>query len=137
MNLLINTDGASRGNPGLASYGFVIIDKETGEAIHKAGKTLGINTNNVAEYSGVLGALEYVSNNLAGKAPHQIEVVADSQLIIRQLAGFYKIKNERLKEIFNQIKALEIELGMVRYRHVLREFNKEADRLANLALDKK
>lgn len=136
MNLIINTDGASRGNPGPASYGYIIKNSD-GVILHQEGQAIGINTNNVAEYSGVLKALEYINEHYAEKAPHKIEVVADSQLIIRQLAGLYKIKNPTLKIIYQQIKDMEVELGEISYRHVLRAENFIADKLANQALDRK
>jgi ribonuclease H / adenosylcobalamin/alpha-ribazole phosphatase len=135
MDLVINTDGASRGNPGPASYGYVI-KKRDAEILHQEGEKIGINTNNVAEYTAVLKALEYVKNNYSHKGPHQIEVVADSLLIVSQLSGKYKLKSPHLKIIFDQIKILEMEVGSVTYRHVLRANNFLADRLANQALDK-
>lgn len=134
MDLVVNTDGASRGNPGPASYGFVI-KKRGGEILHQEGKIIGINTNNIAEYSAVLGALEYIRDHYANKAPHQIEVVTDSLLIASQLAGKFKIKNLNLKKIFDLIKSMEFDLGIVSYRNVPRAQNFLADRLANIALD--
>ncbi|MBI3485577.1 ribonuclease HI family protein [Candidatus Daviesbacteria bacterium] len=134
MNLIVNTDGASRGNPGPASYGYVI-KTDTGVILHQEGKTIGYNTNNVAEYTAVWKSLEYIHNKYLHKAPHNIEVVSDSQLIVRQLSGKYKIKNLNLKKIYNQIKILESSLGRVKFRSVPREQNFIADRLANIALD--
>lgn len=134
MKLIINTDGASRGNPGESSYGYVIRD-DSGRVLHEEGKYIGINTNNYAEYTAVLKALEYIESNLDKNSYSQIEVVADSLLVVSQLSGRYKIKNAVLKTLFDQIKILEMELGVVTFRHVFREFNKAADRLANLALD--
>ncbi len=134
MDLIINTDGASRGNPGPASYGFVIKVRD-GVILHQEGQRIGINTNNVAEYTGVLEALKYVKAQYSKKGPHQIEVVADSLLIVSQLNGRYKLKSPHLKIIFDQIKVLEMEVGEVAYRHVLRAHNFIADRLANQALD--
>lgn len=134
MNLIINTDGASRGNPGPASYGFVV-KKDGGEILHQEGKKIGIATNNIAEYRAILGALEYVKEHYSHKAPHQILVVCDSQLAKEQLAGNYKIKNPHLKAWFDQIKIIEMDLGVVNYKNVPRAENFIADRLANLALD--
>lgn len=134
MNLTINTDGASRGNPGPASYGFVI--KESGGPIlHQEGKVIGITTNNIAEYTAVLSALAYIKKNLNKNTPHKIEVITDSQLIARQLDGSFKIKNENLKVLYLQIKKLEPELGFITYRNVPRAQNFIADRMANKALD--
>lgn len=134
MILIVNTDGASRGNPGPASYGY-IIKTDTGVILHQEGKRIGKATNNVAEYTAVLKALSYIKENFAKKAPHEIEVISDSQLIVRQLAGLYKIKNKPLKEIFTSIKILEMGLGTVKFKNVPREQNFIADRLANQALD--
>lgn len=134
MNLIINTDGAARGNPGQAAIGFVI--KASGGAIlHQEGKRIGHATNNEAEYSAVLKSMEYVRDHYSGKYPHQIEIVCDSQLIANQLSGNFKVKNVNLKELFNRIKVLEFELGRVSYRNVPREQNYIADRMANKALD--
>ena|SRR5581483_11020252 len=135
MDLVINTDGASRGNPGPASFGY-IIKKRDAEVLHQEGKKIGINTNNVAEYTGVLEALKYVKDHYSHKGPHTIEVVADSLLIVSQLSGKYKLKSAHLKILFDQIKQLEGEVGTVTYRHVLRANNFIADRLANQALDR-
>lgn len=134
MNLIINTDGASRGNPGPASYGYVIKSTD-GVILHQEGKTLGITTNNVAEYTGVLSAFEYIRDHFSHKAPHHIKLLADSKLVIEQLCGRYKIKNPTLRKIFDQIKILEMEFDGVDYEHVYREHNFIADRLANKALD--
>lgn len=135
MNFVINTDGASRGNPGPASYGYIIKKVEDGLIIHQEGKTLGVATNNFAEYNGVLGALRYINSNFSNKAPHSIEVKADSKLVVEQLSGRYKIKHPVLKNLFDEIKSLEFDLGRVYYTHVPREQNFIADRLANKALD--
>lgn len=134
MNLIINTDGACRGNPGPASYGYVIKTRD-GVILHQEGKRIGIATNNIAEYSAVLAALQYVLAYLSPKNPHAIEVVADSQLIVMQLSGKYKIKNQGLLPIYRQIKEIEPQIGAVSYRHVLRAENFIADKLANRALD--
>lgn len=134
MKYYINTDGASRGNPGPASYGFVIKD-ENKNLIFSQGKKIGINTNNVAEYLAVLEAFKLLKINNEKSEEIEIIVIADSLLIISQLQGRYKIKSEKLKEIYTQIKELEKEFQKVEYMHVLREYNKEADKLANMALD--
>lgn len=134
MDLIINTDGASRGNPGEASYG-IVIKKRDGEILHQEGKRLGINTNNFAEYTAILEALKYVDTHFAHKGPHTIEIRCDSLLAAQQLLGNYKIKNPILRELYNQIKVVEINVGQVHYQHVPREENFVADRLANIALD--
>ena len=134
MNLTINTDGGSRGNPGPAAYGFVI--RQTGgEILHEEGKTIGVQTNNIAEYRAILAALTYVRENYQDSAPHQIQIVCDSQLAANQLAGNYKMKNEGLKPLYQEIKGMEFDLGVVHYKNVPRVENFIADRLVNMALD--
>ncbi|MBU1031454.1 ribonuclease HI family protein [Patescibacteria group bacterium] len=129
----IYTDGGSRGNPGHASYGFVVLD-DNGKLIYEQGKYIGITTNNVAEYSGALEALKYVKKNLA-KENLSIELFADSRLVIEQLSGRFKVKSAHLKPIIEKIKILALELGGVIYNYIPRHKNTEADRLVNLALD--
>lgn len=134
MNLVVNTDGASRGNPGPASYGFVI-KSEDGVILHQEGKTLGEKTNNFAEYSAVIGALEYIKKHYAHKAPHTIKLLADSELLVRQLSGIYKVKHPIIKQLYERVRALEDEVGAISYNHIPRAQNFIADRLANNALD--
>lgn len=134
MRLIINTDGASRGNPGPASIGF-IIKSDSGVILHQEGKTIGETTNNVAEYTAVLRSLEYIKEHLLDKPLEEINFLLDSMLVVEQLCGRYKIKNTHLKPIYDQIKSLEIELIKVTYTHIPREQNFIADRLANKALD--
>ena len=133
MNLKIYTDGASRGNPGPASYGFVIYDQNQ-EILYKEGRAIGTTTNNVAEYNGVLEALKYVKKKYK-KDVFSIELLADSKLVIEQLLGKYKIKAAHLKPIIVKIQILGIELGGVIYTHIPRSQNAIADSLANKALD--
>ncbi len=135
MKLLIQTDGASRGNPGPAAYGFVIY--KDGEVMMKEGKTLGVTTNNIAEYTGLVKALEYLADNVDSGEVEELAIEADSQLMIRQLCGMYKVKHDGIRQLFNQIKAMLSEYSEVTYKHIFREFNKEADELGNLALDGK
>ncbi|QQG43742.1 MAG: ribonuclease HI family protein [Candidatus Daviesbacteria bacterium] len=134
MKLTVFTDGASRGNPGLAGFGFVITG-ENGQVIKKGYGFLGETTNNVAEYTAVLEAFKFIKDNF--KDQHQIEVFADSRLIIEQLSGRFKIKSLHLRELFLQIKSLEENLSQVTYTHVRREQNKTADKLANLGIDRR
>ena len=133
MKLIIYTDGASRGNPGPASYGFTISD-EKNNLIYEEGKSIGVTTNNVAEYTAVLEVFKYLKRKSLGKL--NIELFADSRLIVEQLSGRFKIKNANLKILFEQIKVLEMEIGRVFYTHIPREKNKQADVLANEALDR-
>lgn len=132
MKLIIYTDGASRGNPGHSSYGFVITDA-SGKNVHKEGKYLGIKTNNFAEYSGVLAALKYIKEKITKHS--ELIFFMDSKLVVEQLSGRYKIKSENLRELIRSIKTAEIEFDDVSYTHIPREKNTVADSLANLALD--
>lgn len=133
MKIIIYTDGASRGNPGQASYGFTISDG-SGKLLYKEGKYIGITTNNVAEYTAVLEALKYVKNKYSNEKL-KLELFADSKLVVEQLSGRFKIKSPHLKPIIEEIKILGLELGGLTHTHVPRAKNTEADRLANLALD--
>lgn len=134
--LIVYTDGASRGNPGPASYGFTIAD-EDGKLLHEEGEYIGRVTNNVAEYTAVLEAFRLVKEKYGPFLPVQIDLFADSKLLAEQLSGRYKIKHPNLKPLFDQIKIIEMELGSVFYTHVPREKNTLADKLANQALDKR
>lgn len=133
MKLIIYTDGASRGNPGHASYGFIVSDG-SGKLLYEEGKYIGITTNNVAEYTGVLEALKYAKKEYGDKRL-EIELYADSKLVVEQLSGRYKIKSPHLKPIIDQIKIFKLELGGAIHGHVPRSKNSKADALANQALD--
>jgi ribonuclease HI len=133
QTLIIYTDGGSRGNPGYAAYGFVVFDSEK-KLLAEVGKNIGIQTNNVAEYSAILEALKYVET--INHKPSTINFFMDSKLCAEQLSGNWKIKNENLRGFYYEIKKMEAKLGVkVTYSHVPREQNKEADRMVNLALD--
>lgn len=132
MKLIIYTDGASRGNPGHASYGFSIADLK-GKTIYEEGKYIGIATNNFAEYSAVLAALKHVENNFDESL--EINFLMDSKLVAEQLSGRYKIKSSNLIPLINKIRALEKSLGSITYKHIPRVLNFKADTLANKALD--
>lgn len=134
MKLIIYTDGASRGNPGPAAYGFTIA-YQTGKLLHEAGEYIGSTTNNVAEYTAVLEALKKVKEKFLKDYPLKIELLADSKLVAEQLSGRFKIKSAHLKPIIEKIKILASELGDVTYKHIPRSQNTLADKLANLALD--
>lgn len=134
MKLVVYTDGASRGNPGPASYGFTISDARG--LVYQEGVCLGINTNNYAEYMAVVKSLGWIKNKFEKHLRQlTIEYFADSKLVVEQLSGRYKIKSENLKPLIAQIRKLEIYFYKISYNHVPREKNKEADRLANFALD--
>lgn len=134
MKLVVFTDGASRGNPGPAAYGFTI-ETEDGKLLFEKGKYIGIATNNVAEYTAVLGALTQIQEVFSKEKHLQVEFYADSKLVVEQLSGRYKIKSPHLKLMIEKIKSLEKKLGSTSYNHIPREQNSEADSLANKALD--
>jgi ribonuclease HI len=131
--LILHTDGACRGNPGPSSIGVLISDQD-GAVIDELAERIGVRTNNYAEYAAVIRGLERALE-LGAKRVH---VKADSQLVVRQLEGTYRVKNEGIKPLFEMAKYLErkFEKG-VTYEHVRREQNAEADALANLALDRR
>ncbi|HEX2521618.1 MAG TPA: ribonuclease HI family protein [Terriglobia bacterium] len=123
-------DGGSRGNPGVAGYG-VSVQGEDGESLAGLSQPLGIRTNNFAEYSALIGALQYaLSNGYDG-----LRAYADSELMVRQINGVYKVKSPDLQPLFREAKALISKLKSFSIHHVPREQNREADRLANLAMD--
>ncbi|MBU2566337.1 ribonuclease HI family protein [Patescibacteria group bacterium] len=132
MNLQIYTDGGARGNPGPAGIGVAIIDLASGKIIEEHSKYIGETTNNQAEYqAAILGLARAVDLGAAS-----VELVADSELLIKQCRGEYKVKNAELAKRFLEVKNLETQLnGRVSYRHVKRELNKRADALANKAMD--
>ncbi len=126
--LEIYSDGASKGNPGRASIGAVLILE--GKEVAQVSKSIGIATNNIAEYTALLEALK-----LAGQMGFtRIHVKADSELMIRQLNGIYKVKNPDIKVLFDQIVLLKMDFSTISFTHVPREQNKRADFLANKAL---
>lgn len=123
-------DGAARGNPGPAGYG-VYMKKDDGELIEISG-WLGHTTNNVAEYSGLLDALAVAVQEGA----REVEIISDSELLVKQMLGQYKVKHPNLVPMHAQAKSLVRRLGRFSIRHTLRAGNKDADRLANLAVDR-
>lgn len=125
------TDGGARGNPGPAASAYVLED-ENGETIDSRGDAIGVATNNVAEYRAVIAGL----TRAAELGLEEVEVVSDSELVVKQLTGEYRIKNNALKALSLEVKALEREIGSVTYRVVRREHNKLADSLVNEALDR-
>ncbi|MCK9272301.1 ribonuclease HI family protein [Candidatus Gracilibacteria bacterium] len=132
MKLKVFTDGGARGNPGISGIGVYITD-ENNNPVEKRYKGLGIKTNNQAEY---LGALNGIQRAIELKAK-EIELYMDSQLVVNQLSGIFKIKNQELAEIKLEIqKAINTWGGKISFYHIPREKNKEADRLSNIAMDK-
>lgn len=133
LNLRIFTDGGARGNPGPAGAGVVIRDADTGDVLKEISKYLGETTNNQAEYQAVIFGLKEALE----LDPESVMVVSDSELLVRQLTGEYRVKNEGLAKRFMEVRNLETRLGKpVRYRHVPRDQNREADALANAAMDR-
>lgn len=128
--LIINTDGGSRSNPGPAGIGLVI-KNEAGELIYEHGSYIGIATNNVAEYSALVKALEE-AKNLGGT---DVKIQMDSELIVKQMLGVYKIKEPTLQTLATKVLSLLKHFNSYSFVHVRREFNKEADAMVNKALD--
>jgi probable phosphoglycerate mutase len=123
-------DGASRGNPGDAAFGVRVCSPDGGD-LASFGDFLGTRTNNYAEYSGLLAALAWALENEV----HQLEVVSDSELMVKQMNGKYRVKSPTLKPLFEEARARARKLERFRIRHVLRHENVDADRLANAAID--
>jgi probable phosphoglycerate mutase len=124
------TDGGARGNPGPAAYGYVL-EAENGTVLAAHGEAIGIATNNVAEYSALIAGLEKAIE----VGVNELEVVSDSELLVKQMRGEYKVKNEALRELSLQASRLARQVGRVRWTAVRREHNELADRLVNEALD--
>jgi ribonuclease HI len=123
-------DGGARANPGPAGYGVYIVD-DLGNVLAELHGSLGVTTNNVAEYTGLIAALQWaVDHDLK-----QIAIKGDSLLIIEQMRGNYKVKNEGLKPLHMKARMLVMQIGDVKFDHIRREFNKEADRLSNVGMD--
>ena len=137
--IIIYTDGASRGNPGQSSVG-VIFCNQKGEVVKKHSEYLGDKiTNNEAEYRAVISALKKFTA-LFGKKLAQntdIEIRSDSELLVKQLEGKYKVINPRIQQLFIEVWNLKVDFGKVKFRLISREKNKEADKLANETLDEK
>jgi probable phosphoglycerate mutase len=124
------TDGGARGNPGPAAYGYVI-EAEDGTVLASHGERIGVATNNVAEYRALIAGLE----KAVALGMPELEVVSDSELLVKQMTGEYRVKNEALKGLSLQAARLAREIGKVSYTAVRREHNELADRLVNEALD--
>ncbi len=131
MTWIAYTDGASRGNPGLSGIGAFVTAPDGTE--HELKKFLGIKTNNQAEYAALLLALEFLIKEKAG----DVLIRADSELMIKQMRGEYKVKNENILPLYREIQKLLGHFKKIQFEHVRREFNKDADRLANEAIDER
>ena len=126
----VNIDGGARGNPGPAGWGVVVQDA-AGAMVAELMGALPHATNNVAEYSGLLAALDWCAEHQATT----VHVLSDSLLLVQQMRGVYKVKHEGLKPLYGKARLLAHRIGQVTFEHVPREQNKDADRLANLAMD--
>lgn len=123
-------DGGSRGNPGPAGFGVQIVDAD-GAVVAELHGALENTTNNVAEYNGLLAALAWAVDH----GQTALHIRSDSELLVRQLRGEYRVKHPGLQPLYQDARALVSRIGRVSFEHVRREFNKDADRLANLAMD--
>jgi ribonuclease HI len=129
--VVAHIDGGSRGNPGPAAYG-VLLEDEAGQVIACLNRYLGRQTNNFAEYSGLIAALEYALQH-GFRAMH---VLSDSELLVRQIKGLYKVRNPGLQPLYQHARTLSRQLEWFRIDHIPREQNRQADRLANIAMDR-
>ncbi|HSB37627.1 MAG TPA: ribonuclease HI family protein [Gaiellaceae bacterium] len=130
MKARLSTDGGARGNPGPAAYGYVL-EGGDGTVLDARGEAIGVATNNVAEYRALLAGLA----SALERGIEELEVVSDSELLVKQMRGEYKVRNETLRELVDEAQALERRFDAVRYTAVRREHNELADRLVNEALD--
>jgi ribonuclease H / adenosylcobalamin/alpha-ribazole phosphatase len=126
----LSTDGGARGNPGPAAYAYVL-EADDGTVLAAHGEAIGVATNNVAEYSALVAGLEKAIE----VGVTDLEVISDSELMVKQMRGEYRVKNEALRDLSVQASRLARELGSVSYKAVRREQNKLADQLVNEALD--
>ena len=130
MKARLSTDGGSRGNPGPAAYGYVL-EAEDGTVLDARGETIGVATNNVAEYRALIAGLEKALD----LAVSEVEVVSDSELLVKQMRGEYRVKNDALRDLSLEAARLAQQIGKVSYTAVRREHNELADKLVNEALD--
>ena len=128
--LVVYIDGGARGNPGPAGYG-VRVERPDGTLLEEFSEFIGVATNNVAEYRGLLAALEWAR----ARGCTDVLVRSDSLLLVQQMLGHYKVKNAGLQPLHARARLLAHEIGRVHYEHVRRESNRHADRLANTAMD--
>jgi ribonuclease H / adenosylcobalamin/alpha-ribazole phosphatase len=130
MKARLSTDGGARGNPGPAAFGYVL-EADDGTLLDAHGERIGVATNNVAEYRALIAGLE----KAVELALDEVEVVSDSELLVKQMRGEYRVKNEALRELSIEAARLARRIGKVSYTAVRREHNELADRLVNEALD--
>ncbi len=129
--LIAYVDGGARGNPGPAGYG-VLLQDLSGKTVAELSRYLGRQTNNYAEYSGLIAALEYALEH----GYDSLRVISDSELMVRQMKGIYKVRNANLLSLYEKARALSRKLKSFEIGHVLRGKNRDADRLANEAMDR-
>jgi len=127
---IIHSDGGARGNPGPAAIG-VVIKSDNGTLIEEISKTIGETTNNQAEYQAIIAGLE-TAKKLGAEA---VECFLDSELVVKQLRHEYKVKNKELAPLFVKVHNLSLQFKKISFTHVMREKNKAADKLVNIALD--
>lgn len=133
--IIVHSDGGARGNPGPAAVG-IFVENEKGEILDEFKEYIGESTNNVAEYTAVLRGMMLLKARFGHQAGDVlVDWKLDSELVVKQLAGEYKVKNPGLQILHQQIQDLRVEFSGVTFTHVRREYNKEADRLVNEALD--
>jgi len=133
MNLSIHVDGGARGNPGPAGIAVVLKNEDTGKPVHEAGYYIGRATNNVAEYSALIRSLELAQQYNAAS----VRIHSDSELMVKQITGEYRVKSPDLQELFERVQMLLLRFDTWQIKHVYREQNKKADQLVNMALDAK
>ena len=131
MRARLSTDGGARGNPGPAAFGYVL-EAEDGTVLAAHGETIGVATNNVAEYRALVAGLQ----KAVEVGIDELEVVSDSELLVKQMRGEYRVKNEALRELSQAATRVARQLACVTYTAVRREHNELADRLVNEALDR-
>ena len=131
MKARLSTDGGARGNPGPAAYGYVL-EAEDGTVLDARGEAIGVATNNVAEYRALVAGLERALD----LGITELAVISDSELVVKQMRGEYKVKNRALQELFLEASRLARGIHRVTYTAVRREHNELADRLVNEALDR-
>ena len=136
MNISVYTDGGARGNPGPSGYGLVILDEKK-NMIFQDSKFLGIKTNNEAEYSALIGALSWIKANRDAYNIQKISFCSDSQLLVRQIQGQYKVKAQNLKDYYHTVMNLLQDISLpYSFQDIRRELNTQADELANQAMDR-
>ena len=126
-----HVDGGARGNPGPSGFGVVVHDAQ-GKKVAELSQYLGHQTNNFAEYNGLLAALRFAITNQI----QSLKVISDSELMVRQMKGIYKVRHPELRKLYDEAQHLTAQIEYVEIRHALREHNQTADRLANQAMDR-